>query len=745
MPMNWRDVAPLAAYINRVGAQQLNFRKFIIREDRGNYYVEKTIITLAPDGEITCGDAEYAPTGEEAAAIKAAFLNGNFDFPTWVKAPPAKLPELRTLIGTSDPLYEFYERGTDTVIMVQQRGRKADGSKQYNPWSYWSDGIWRRMEPDCKLPIWKPRFSTNKRRIMMHEGAKPAAAVHALCSDPARRAELGEHPWFEELVEYEHWGVIGGALAPKRTDFTAIRTEKPLELIYVCDNDFPGKDVLQAISKLVNYPLKGVMFDDSFPKSWDMADPLPRAMFSGGGRWIGNQLRSYMKPATWATAQRKEERKTITSIRKDFAEEWSHCVNPDVYVHHEWSDRIYGPDQFNDVVAPYSDILDTATLLKKTDACKQAVLQYEPGLPPGVYISNGDRFINTHKPPGIKSEAGDASRWIDFMKHLVPVMKDRQHLLRWCATLIAKPTVKMHYGVLLISETQGVGKGTLGERILAPLIGVANVSQPSEHDIVDNAFNYWSAHKRLAVVHEIYAGHSAKAYNRLKSLVTDKTITVSKKYMAEYQIENWLHIFACSNSKRALKLDDQDRRWLVPAIGDDKRNAIYWQEFNHWLTQEGGLCIIKGWAEKFVQEHGTVMPGQSAPKTVAKDEVVREGWSPGQIWVADFLEQMKTRNSDKKVFMTDADLIEGIKQMVHGGRQSEYLERPYTVQKVAKQCGWYVGRNRVYAREWNRRGGRAYLIATTPELANAANPAQVASATDLKFVDVVQEARNMDL
>jgi len=249
-------------------------------------------------------------------------------------------------------------------------------------------------------------------------------------------------------------------------------------------------------------------------------------------------------------------------------------------------------------------------------------------------------------------------------------MKDRQHLLRWCATLIAKPTVKMHYGVLLISETQGVGKGTLGERILAPLIGVANVSQPSEHDIVDNAFNYWSAHKRLAVVHEIYAGHSAKAYNRLKSLVTDKTITVSKKYMAEYQIENWLHIFACSNSKRALKLDDQDRRWLVPAIGDDKRNAIYWQEFNHWLTQEGGLCIIKGWAEKFVQEHGTVMPGQSAPKTVAKDEVVREGWSPGQIWVADFLEQMKTRNSDKKVFMTDADLIEGIKQMVHGGRQS---------------------------------------------------------------------------
>ena len=105
--MNWRDVAPLAAYINRVGAVPLNFRKFMIREDRGNYYVEKTIITLAPDGEITCRDTEYAPTDEEAAAIKAAFLNGNYDFPTWVKAPPAKLPELRALIGNNDRCMNF--------------------------------------------------------------------------------------------------------------------------------------------------------------------------------------------------------------------------------------------------------------------------------------------------------------------------------------------------------------------------------------------------------------------------------------------------------------------------------------------------------------------------------------------------------------------------------------------------------------------------------------------------------------
>ena len=93
--------------------------------------------------------------------------------------------------------------------------------------------------------------------------------------------------------------------------------------------------------------------------------------------------------------------------------------------------------------------------------------------------------------------------------------------MRWCATLVARPDIRMEYGVLLISEMQGVGKGTLGERILAPLVGPWNCSFPTEQSIVDSSFNSWIAHKRLAVVHEIYAGHNIKAYNkrRLSSLI----------------------------------------------------------------------------------------------------------------------------------------------------------------------------------------------------------------------------------
>src|SRR4029077_14546734 len=201
--MDWRAIGPLAAYIHRVGAEQLNFRKFIVRVYTGNYYSERTTITLAADGAITCNNAEYAPTEEEQEAIIAAFLSGNYTVPTWVKASPQQLPALKALIGNSDPLYEFYDRGTDTIIMVQQRATRAEGGKQYRPWSFWSDNLWRCMEPDRALPIWKPRHSTNKRRIMMLEGAKPAAYMHDLCTNAARSSELDEHPWREEIADCE--------------------------------------------------------------------------------------------------------------------------------------------------------------------------------------------------------------------------------------------------------------------------------------------------------------------------------------------------------------------------------------------------------------------------------------------------------------------------------------------------------------------------------------------------------------
>src|SRR6516164_5267593 len=115
---------------------------------------------------------------------------------------------------------------------------------------------------------------------MVHEGAKAARYIDALINDPAMREEAKKHPWLDDLRMYEHWGMIGGALAPHRTDYSELRKAQPVEVVYVCDNDLAGKAVPKVFSRLYGGKMKAIRFDGRWPESWDMADPIPEKMWN---------------------------------------------------------------------------------------------------------------------------------------------------------------------------------------------------------------------------------------------------------------------------------------------------------------------------------------------------------------------------------------------------------------------------------------------------------------------------------
>lgn len=734
MMMTYRAIPALAVYIDRIGAEELNFKRFMIKDYRGAYYKQRVLITINNEREIVCSHPDYAPTEAEAAAIKLALTN--VDFPRSVQVSDAKLPALRALITESNPtLYEFYARPSGNIIMVQQRCERTDGTKYFKSWSYWSDEQWRAMEPDGNLPFWKPKRATNKSRIMIHEGAKAAKHVNA----------LREHPWMAFLQEFEHWGMIGGALSPHRADYQELRDFNPAEVIYVCDNDMQGKEALQIVSYWWKRGLKGVYFDDTWPSGWDMADPVPASFFKDG-KYIGPMIERMLQSATWATdVQRDGKRggKSGVNIRPDFAEEWLHCTVPEVYVHRDKPQRIIEEKVFNNQVRPFSDVKETSDVLKKHNPNKTGILQYLPYAPSGFKSdSSADIvYVNTHVGSWVKPVVGDPGPWLDFMGHLIEDEHDLKETLRWIATLVARPEIKILYGMLLISETQGVGKGTLGERILVPLLGKHNVSIPSEGDVVDSNFNYWAAHKRLAIIHEIYSGHSSKAYNKLKSVITDRYITVNKKYQASYEIDNWLHVYACSNSPRALKLSIDDRRWFVPKVGDDKRDVAYWDAFNKWLTERDGLGIIKHWCSEWIAMHAPVLAGASAPMTAAKRDMVEEAYSPGQELVAQFLRTAAEKFSGRHVIMLDGDLQRLIQDHIYEGRQNDRLERTSTIRKVAKSTGWHVGKDYVRLEAWGTRTKRVKVITNHQAWADM-DPALLTQEPTLERVDVAAQARS---
>jgi len=709
-------------YFQRVGAEVLNFRRAMIKQYRDKYYVERALIKISADGTVTCSRKEFAPTPGEAAAMEAALAG--VEWPKIIQA--RNIDDLKRL--THGVLYEFIDRTntTDPIIMVQERREP----KRFLPWVLLSTGEWISMEPDGALPFWRARKGLGHGSpVMIHEGAKAAQAAEKIA-----RNGKSDHPWAEELARYEHWGMIGGALAPHRTDFDVLHRHAPDEVVYVCDNDEPGTSALQKVSLHWGRSLKGIVFGFQWPPGWDMAEDLPPYMFGKKQRWIGPRLSKLMRPATHATelvppAEGQGRPKAV--LRDDFIREWRHCIRPEVYMNLGWPHVLYTAEEFNNAVAPFTHARDVALLLQKHDQSKTVDLEYVPSLPPGLYTAGkSGTYLNTYAPSDVKAEAGDPTPWLNFLEHLVPDDNDRVEVMRWIATLVARPDLRPHYGMLMISTQQGVGKGTLGEKILAPLVGENNVSFPSEEQVVDSQFDYWSGHKRLAVMHEIYAGHSSKAYNKLKSKITDKGVEVNQKYRAHYTIQCHVMVFACSNSERALQLAVDDRRWFVPQITDEKQPLRYWEGLHDWLNSCGGLQIIRWWCDEWLKTNEPAYTGTHAPASVTKQAIIEEGYSPGMRIVQQALETMRDKRdgSGRPVFTLDYDLVDLIRERLYEGRQNDKLERPATVRTVAKNLGMHIGTVRAQIRDWGTRTYGAKVLSFDEKTANK-SPGELFNST----------------
>jgi hypothetical protein len=784
----------LRAYIDRVGAEQINFRRFMVKEFHGShYYVEKVLIKILDDFSIECRSPEYAPSELEAAQIQAELSKE--EFPRSIRASVAQVQELLDSGMITGNLYTFYDQKVTRegkelvrkeVIMCQER-RETDGGKVYIPWCLFmakgGSPTWRQMEPDGALPFWKPKVKRNKASIMVHEGAKTAHFIDALVNDPERREERKKHPWIDQLTQFEHWGAIGGALAIHRCDYQELRREQLQgNLYYVSDNDHVGKEAAKTFSRMWGGVLYNVKFDNKFRPGWDLADPIPETLISKTGS-VELTLLDYTFPATWATRRMEkagQPGRPGYTLTKAFAEEWVHTVTPNFFCHVRMTNYSFDKQgEFDSFVRPFSDIDDTGRLLKANWANKGVSVKYDPGRAPGFFSGKDKRsYLNLYIPSWVRdytpAEAKGVGRlyepFVDFLQRLFPNEYERGEVSKWAATLLACPGVKMNYGLLLISEMQGVGKTTFSD-IIGEILGEPNVASTSESSILSQ-FTPW-AQRQLVVVNEIYQGHSTAAYNRLKEVITDKTLRVERKFVSEYYVDNHVHIIACSNSLRALKLDNTDRRWFVPQVSAVKQPHQYWKELHDWLENEDGYRKVKQWAKYYVAEHGRVESGAEAPWTPTKKEMMEESDSAGQELIRNNLrwcKQVSEMNGSGEeevdraqspeahklisavkeglpLVMFDSDGVRAITEVLYNGKANDRIEKLMHIRRIAEQEGLHVGKARIThpASGYKRMLG-ARVISTSQELA-LRDPNELTcagmDAKDMCLVDLARLAQEL--
>ena len=642
------EIRPIAEYLKRINAEPRSFTRAVVTMKIGRYWKDIHSITFTKEG-IVVAPKDLQPTDREQDDIKEAWEKANI--PTCI--PASDLSKLPSVVKKNKNIYQFMALNCEEILMIQSRlDIRKSGEKKYVPWTFWSDGEWRSIEPDGKLPLFGLDMLADNEIVFIHEGAKSASYARSISEGTI------PHPFADELKFAAHLGWIGGALNPKRTDWSPLRDKGVKRAYIVADNDEPGRTSIVPISKQLRCTTMSLQFTSEFPPGFDLADDFPKNMFikhENVKHYNGPKFKELLHPSTWMTDKIPQEKgRPLTVLRECAKDLWAYVEKTDQIICKELPSIALRAEIANKVLAPYSDLDNTAKHIIKNQRGRTADIAYRPDIPGRIVTSRGHSAINIHAPSHIRAIEGDPGIFLKFLEYMFPVEEEREHIKRWIATLIARPDLRMGWGLLLISRKHGIGKTTLGECILAPLVGLENVSFPSESSF-ESSFNSWAAHKRLVIANEIYQGRSWKVYNMLKSIMTDKTIEVNIKHVPTYSIDNWCHVFACSNSKQALSLDEYDRRWFVPEMPNKLWNKEGYRELRHWLDGIG-LSIVRHWATEFGKY---VTEDEHSPMTDSKKELIYENKSNIEKGAAEFAE--KYANSDKPGAIGNYDLYDHIR------------------------------------------------------------------------------------
>ena len=728
------DLPTACEYMRRIGAQVRGFWTAAVSEREGRYSRERATVRLTNDGtkaqpvwRLTVraaeGEdaAEFEPNEIELQAILFEAAHAHWPKPNKVHSA-RNLPDALNEAYRTDSVFEFRD-ADGLIVMLQQRVEK-DGDKAYVPWTYFDDNQWRPLEPEVLLPLWGIDQLKTHGIVFLHEGAKAARAVRRMveAGTPEAKRALAAHPWGVELQNAAHLGWIGGALAPHRTDWEVIARAGVTEVFIVADNDEPGHAAVPKIARaLRQYPIRvrAVRFDKRWPSGFDLADPFPDRLYEGEGearRYAGPTMADCTEQATWLTSLgpvppvtgRGRPPRPPVYLRPEGARGYAMRVGATGPTFYDYDNpkRPYNAVGFDKLTAPFSDGDRTSDLFAR-QAFNSRVdeLTYAPGELARILTVDSDRSLNMHRPAllpalSFKPTVADWQPFEDYLKHLIPSADERGHVKRYLATMWARPGVRMLYALLLASPMQGVGKTTLG-LIAKKQVGAHNTSEPTAHQVINSAFNSWVALMRLVIVNEIYAEGNWKAYDQLKTYITDPFIRVNTKNIAEYTVPNWANFMLFSNAEVPLQVHEQDRRLLVPTVTNERYPACrpnFWREFHAWLAGDGH-SLIRAWAEDFVTKHGAVRAGDAAPATARKDQMIEDSRSPNERLARDLAAAALARGT--RVVLVDHEVIALM------ARQTGNIVKPARLHGWLAAAGMHVSADRMTA------AGRAGKVAAT--------------------------------
>ena len=225
---------------------------------------------------------------------------------------------------------------------------------------------------------------------------------------------------------------------------------------------------------------------------------------------------------------------------------------------------------------------------------------YNPFEATRLYRQNSDWFYNCYVPPTwyekifyskgklkVSKQETLPTLYKQFFTHLVQGHSESfDYVLMWLSNALRD----RNYCVLTAIGNQGIGKGVLGE-IMRLLVGEKNF-HTSDTRLITKDFNKQFKNKRIVFCDEIQI-LKVEHVNKFKALINDM-IEIEGKGENAVEVKNYASIYIASNNFDSIRLTDDDRRFSIIELTDQKL-------IGHMSTDEIGSLIEPENIEKLAQ------------------------------------------------------------------------------------------------------------------------------------------------
>ena len=393
-----------------------------------------------------------------------------------------------------------------------------------------------------------------------------------------------KHPYLKNKYRATTW--YGGVEQVYNFNFEPFRNK---EVILCPDNDEPGRKcmhtiayilVTQGITDKIKYLNVAERFPKEFPTKWDIADPLPdkfklEEILDPKDKYIV-PFESVKDDELWEEIEEDFQKREAENKAKELEDSFCYVMANDMF-YSDKDNEFYLSTQINNFYKDQMKKQSLSDMLLKSPTFKKAHTfitssKYPPGLitvkgPGEIPLIKSGKVLNIYVPNYITAKKGDVKFIIDFYKRILGPEKWKV-VEQWIAYHLKYPGEKIKFAIVIVSETEGTGKGLLA-RIISRILGEDNVNENANYKHLNNTHNTLLVGTQVVVLNEISLGDfksKAEGTNSLKNFVADDYYTCNFKNKPMVKLVNLTDFLLFSQEPRVIEAKEGGRRYFFIKI-----------------------------------------------------------------------------------------------------------------------------------------------------------------------------------